>query len=193
MSDVSRETQQRLECFVELLKKWNERINLVSSKDIPTLWERHIHDCARLTPHIAPGARVIDLGSGGGFPAIVIGIMRGAQLDMVESDHRKAAFLREAARVCGVRARVFTQRVETCALEPAPYITARALACLDQLCAYAAPLLAPGGKAYFMKGKNYSDELTDAARNWHMSYKIIASHAPHEGVLLEVSDIKRVE
>lgn len=193
MIDVSRETRERLEVFATLLEKWNARINLVSPRDMPHLWDRHIADSLRLVPYIAPGARVIDLGSGGGFPALMVGIACDAQMVMVESDQRKCAFLREAARACGVAATVIPRRIEQADVPPAPYVTARALASLRQLVEWSAPLLLPEGKALFLKGKNLPDELTEAERCWHMQHRILDNRAASGGAIIEISDIKRVE
>lgn len=193
MSGVSRETRERLEAFAAILEKWNVRINLVSPRDMPHLWERHIKDSLRLVPFIKRGTRVIDLGSGGGFPAIMIGIACDAEMVMVESDQRKCAFLREAARACGVKAQVIPKRIEQAEIAPAAYVTARALASLSQLLEWSAPFLLPEGKALFLKGKNLPDELTEAERCWHMQHRILDNRAASGGAIIEISDIRRVD
>lgn len=193
MSGVSRETRERLEAFAAILEKWNARINLVSPRDMPHLWERHIEDSLRLVPFIKRGTRVIDLGSGGGFPAIMIGIACDAEMVMVESDQRKCAFLREAARACGVKAQVIPKRIEQAEVEPAAYVTARALASLSQLLEWSVPFLLPDGKALFLKGKNLPDELTEAERCWHMQHRILDNRAASGGAIIEISDIRRVD
>ncbi|AQS87992.1 glucose inhibited division protein B [Neoasaia chiangmaiensis NBRC 101099] len=193
MRDVSRETSARLNVFAELLVKWNARINLVSPRDIEHLWPRHIEDSLQLAPMIPQGSRVIDLGSGGGFPGIIVGIASDAEMVLVESDRRKAAFLREAARECGVKAQVLAQRIETLDLDPAPFVTARALAPLRVLLGWTAPLLSPNGVALFLKGKNLAGELTDAEADWHMSHTILNSRTDGQGAIIKVSDIRRVE
>ncbi|WP_438381113.1 16S rRNA (guanine(527)-N(7))-methyltransferase RsmG [Asaia sp. BMEF1] len=193
MNGVSREAQERLEAFAAILEKWNARINLVSPRDMPHLWERHIEDSLRLVPFIERGARVIDLGSGGGFPALMIGIACDAEMVMVESDQRKCAFLREAARACGVKAQVMSKRIEQAEIAPAAYVTARALASLSQLLEWSAPFLLPEGKALFLKGKNLPDELTEAERCWHMQHRILDNRAASGGAIIEISDIRRVD
>lgn len=193
MSDVSRETMARLETFAALLTKWNERINLVSPRDMVHLWPRHIEDSLQLVPLVPRGARVIDLGSGGGFPGMMVGIAADAEMVFVESDQRKSAFLREAARACGVRAQVLAQRIEVARPAPAAVLTARALAPLPVLLGWAAPMLAPGGFALFLKGKTAADELTEARTRWQMTHETYPSRTDPSGVILKVSDIRPVE
>jgi 16S rRNA (guanine527-N7)-methyltransferase len=190
--DVSRETQERLEAYATLLTRWNARINLVAPRDLPHLWERHIADSLQITPLIPPGVtRAIDLGSGGGFPGLMLAIATGVSFDLVESDQRKAAFLREAARITAAPARIHAARIETLTLEPAPLITARALAPLPQLLDLAAPLLAPGGMCLFLKGVHAGSELTAATAEWHMEAKAIPSRTGEGGCILQIRDIVR--
>ncbi|MDG6094894.1 16S rRNA (guanine(527)-N(7))-methyltransferase RsmG [Acetobacter sp. AN02] len=189
--DVSRETQERLEVFAALLTKWNEKINLVSPKDMAHLWPRHIEDSLELVPLVPPGSVVTDLGSGGGFPGLILAIAADAHVTLVESDQRKCAFLREAARVTGCRATIVPSRIESVSLPPTPIVTARALADLPLLLEWAAPLLRPDGYALFMKGRQAEDELTRAARDWHMTLSRLPGRSP-DGVILRVSNLTRV-
>ncbi|GBR09301.1 16S rRNA (guanine(527)-N(7))-methyltransferase RsmG [Acetobacter oeni] len=191
LPDVSRETQERLACFAELLTRWTARINLISARDVPHLWERHIRDCLQLVPLVEKGTRITDLGSGGGFPGIILAIAADADVTLIESDRRKAAFLREASRVTGCRTRVLDQRIENVEILPAPVVTARALASLSQLLSWTEKLLVPDGYALFLKGEHAPDELTDAARDWHMSVSQIPGRTSG-GVILKISDIRRV-
>ncbi|WP_029604995.1 16S rRNA (guanine(527)-N(7))-methyltransferase RsmG [Kozakia baliensis] len=194
MTEVSRETRERLQVFADLLTKWNARINLISPRDLPQLWPRHIEDSLRLVPFIPKGERLIDLGSGGGFPGLILGIAAEAKVVLIESDQRKAAFLREAARQCGVEAQVMAMRIEAAKPEPAKFVTARALAPLTQLLAWAQPLLQPDGVALFLKGKNLPTELTEAQCFWHMTHRILNDpRAASDGAIIEISGIKRVE
>lgn len=131
---VSRETLDRLTCFADLLVRWTAKINLISPGDVPHLWERHILDSLQLVPLIERGTRVTDLGSGGGFPGLILAIAADADVTLVESDRRKATFLREASRATGCcRTTVVNQRIEAASVQPAPVVTARALANLSQL------------------------------------------------------------
>ncbi|WP_291365735.1 16S rRNA (guanine(527)-N(7))-methyltransferase RsmG [Acetobacter sp. UBA5411] len=188
---VSRETQDRLICFADLLVRWTAKINLISPGDVPHLWERHILDSLQLVPLIERGARVTDLGSGGGFPGLIIAIAADAEVTLVESDRRKAAFLREASRATGCRTTVVNQRIEAADVPPAPVVTARALANLSQLLTWTEKLVTNDGYALFLKGQQAADELTNAEHDWHMTVTHIPSRTPG-GTILKISDIRRV-
>jgi 16S rRNA (guanine527-N7)-methyltransferase len=189
---VSRETLGRLRDFTSLLLQWNRTINLVSRRDEAELWDRHVEDSLGLAALIPPSAsHAIDLGSGGGFPGVVLAIATGVPFHLVESDQRKAAFLREAIRHTGARATVHAVRAEEVKLPPAPILTARALAPLSQLLGLAAPLLQPGGFCLLPKGRNVAEELTLAATQWHMHVQSTDSFGG--STILRISEIARVE
>jgi 16S rRNA (guanine527-N7)-methyltransferase len=172
---VSHETWTRLGVLVELLQQWQRTINLIAPSTIPHIWTRHVADSLQLLP-LAPSARVwLDLGSGAGFPGLPIACAlagrAGAEVHLVESDQRKAAFLREAIRLTAAPAKVHVVRIES--FRPAPplqpeIVTARALAPLPKLLDYAAPWLEKGAQALFLKGQDVEAELTDSAKYWHM-------------------------
>ncbi len=181
--------------FAELLLRWNRTVNLIARRDEANLWDRHIADSlqlAALLPGPAP-ARAIDLGSGGGFPGLVLAIATGIAFDLVESDQRKAAFLREAARIAGAPATVHATRIEAARIPPAPLITARALAPLPDLLALAAPLLAENGVCLFLKGANADTELTAAAARWHMRTERFPSRTAPGASILRISEIEFVQ
>src|SRR5689334_9630795 len=148
--DVSRETQEALQRFASLLLRWNRTVNLISRSDEPHLWQRHIADSLQLLPlmHPAP-SHGIDLGSGAGFPGLVLALASGIHFDLVDGDQRKCAFLREAARVTGAPVDIHCTRVEAALLKPAPLVTARALAPLAKLLDIAARLSSDGGQFLF--------------------------------------------
>ncbi|HTW69990.1 MAG TPA: 16S rRNA (guanine(527)-N(7))-methyltransferase RsmG [Acetobacteraceae bacterium] len=178
--------------YVALLLRWNRAVNLVSPRDVPVLWERHIADSLQLASlwQRRP-ERAIDLGSGAGFPGLVLAIASGVPFDLVEQDRGKAAFLREAVRVTGAPADVVAAKIENAALRPAPLVTARALAPLPRLLAYAAPLLAPDGECLFLKGRGVEAEIAEARREWTMVVEQIPSCSGGDGVVLRVSRIAR--
>ncbi len=172
--DVSRETLARLEAYVDLLRRWQRRRNLIGRGTEPDIWRRHILDCGQLAAHLPEGTRrIVDLGSGAGLPGIVLAILSGADTVLVESDAAKAAFLAEAVRLTGAPCEIRRARIE--ALEPWPVdaIAARALAPLPRLLGYAAPFaaLTPDRPpvCIFPKGARWREELTEAARTWHIS------------------------
>ena len=190
---VSRETEERLHAYMALLRKWNERINLVSPKDMDNLWERHILDSLQLVPLIKGRRQFVDMGSGGGFPGIVVGIAADIPGVLIESDQRKSAFLREAARVTGARLSVLPCRLDRAEVAPAPVVTARALAPLEKLLEWARPLLEPDGVGLFLKGRQAEQEIEEAARTWRFDVRSWPSKTSPDGVILEVSNFNRAE
>lgn len=182
---------EKLLAFAALVQKWSPRINLVSKSDLPHIWERHIEDSLRLIPFIpSTVSRAIDLGSGAGFPGLVLCIATGLPFDLIEADSRKAAFLMEAARQTGAPAKIHNCRIEAAAVQPAKLITARALAPLEKLLGLAAPLLADDGFCLFPKGSNLETELTAASALWHMDANRFSSPDWGESYILKVSQIQ---
>ncbi len=192
MNAVSRETRARLEIFAALLLRWNRTVSLVAHRDEPELWQRHIVDSLQLVPLISPGTtRGIDIGTGGGFPGLVLSIATEIPFALIEADHRKAAFLREAGRVVAAPICVHAVRAESAKLDPASLITSRAVARLPQLLALAAPLLSSGGICLFLKGAAVESELTVAATEWHMQVERVPSQTAHGACILRISEIAR--
>ena len=190
---VSRETLERLAAFAALLERWNRRINLVSPHDLERLWPRHIEDSLQLLPLIPPGTTALtDLGSGAGFPGLVVAIATGMPVTLVEADQRKCAFLREAIRSTAADATVVPGRIEAVRLPLASLITARALAPLPRLLELAAPHLAPGGTCLFLKGAGVQDELTAARREWHMQVMATPSRTESRATILAITGLARV-
>ncbi|SFL78266.1 16S rRNA (guanine(527)-N(7))-methyltransferase RsmG [Shimia aestuarii] len=196
--DVSRETSERLKVLAALLEKWNPRINLVSKSTISALWTRHILDSAQifnLATHPVP--HWVDIGSGGGFPGLVIAIMAAetqspAGLTMIESDHRKCTFLRTVLRETGVSATVITDRIEKAAPQSADILSARALADLTALFSFTERHLRKGGTALFPKGANWEKEVRTAQESWSFNLEVIQSITEPEAVILKVGDLERV-
>ena len=182
LARVSRETEKRLEIFVDLLLGWQKKTNLVAPSTLHELWTRHIADSLQLLP-LAPEARLwVDFGSGGGFPGIPIACalagQTGANVHLIESNGKKAAFLREAVRATGAPAVVHQERTEkfgeSCA-EAVQVVTARALAPLKILCDQAFPLISRGAVGLFLKGQDVDVELTDAAKYWRLEASKVPS------------------
>jgi 16S rRNA (guanine527-N7)-methyltransferase len=192
LPDVSRETEERLRLYADAIRRWNPTINLVSKSDLPDLWQRHILDSLQLLPLLPPSAsRAIDLGSGGGLPAIVLAIASGISFTLVESDARKAAFLREAIRATGAPATVVNARIEAVDLPPASIVTARALAPLPRLLDFASRFLATDGVFLFPKGRNAQSELTEARTGWQMEAECFASAIDPDATVLRLSHVTR--
>jgi 16S rRNA (guanine527-N7)-methyltransferase len=182
--------QPRLRQFAELVTKWSNKINLVSKHDLPHLWERHIQDSLALVPYIPAGTNAaIDLGSGAGFPGLVLAIETGIAFTLIESDSRKAAFLMEAARELAAPLKVLNARIETAKTTPAPLVTARALAPLDKLLGLAVPHLAAEGICLFPKGRKVEEELKAAALLWRYQLERCTNPCNAEACILKLGQI----
>lgn len=196
--DVSRETLERLDAYEVLLRKWTPAINLVSKSTLSELWSRHIVDSAQVFQHLREEDwRWVDLGSGGGLPGVVVAILaldhrKDLEVCLVESDRRKAEFLRTVSRTLGLNADVFAKRIEDCELLNASTISARALASLDTLLSLSVPHLAKNGQLIFLKGASYREELTEALANWTFQSEIYPSLTNPASVVLKLKDIHRV-
>lgn len=196
--DVSRETVDALSEFSNLVRKWTRAVNLVSKSSVDGLWRRHICDSLQLLPLIPAESRsLVDFGSGGGFPAIPLAIaakgdMRDLRFTMVESDHRKAAFLFTAIREFDLNATVIVERIENLPPSNFDVCTARALAPLDQLLTQAANHLSAKGVALFLKGQSVDSEIEAARENWMFHLERTPSKIDRSGTILEISEIRRV-
>lgn len=190
-TSVSRETLDRLRVYAELLVKWQARINLVGPATIPDLWRRHMLDSAQLFPLLPRNLpRLIDIGSGAGFPGLVLAILGVPEVHLVESDLRKGAFLREVARQTAASVTVHSARIESLSDLKAPVVTARALAPLPKLLDLAAPLLAPDGQCLFLKGQNIAEELTEARKIWIFDEDRSPSRSDPSGLVLRVREVR---
>ena len=194
---VSRETGERLETYVNLLLTWQQRINLIGPATVTSVWERHILDSLQLMPLLPEGTETIaELGSGAGIPGLVISIAAGLSAHLYESNGKKAAFLREAARQTQTRAQVHMVRLETLKsardVPKVQCVVARALAPLPLLLDYAEPFLARGAVGLFHKGQDVDAELIEAAKCWKMEYSKHPSQCDRRGVILEIHEASRV-
>ncbi len=190
----------RLEAYAALLAKWNRSINLVSRASLRDLWRRHMLDSAQLLPLLptVPAVRrrvIVDLGSGAGFPGMVLALMGAGEVHLVESDRRKAVFLREVARETGCDLQVHDCRIEDLSPPPTDVVTARACAPLAELLAYAEgfPGPAPGTRpcCLFLKGKRVGEELTEARKRWRIEVDSIPSRSDPSGTILRIGLLDR--
>lgn len=184
---VSRETLDRLKAYASLLEKWQRRINLVGASTLGDLWRRHMLDSAQLLPHIPDSAaNLVDLGSGAGFPGLVLAIMGAPDVHLIESNGRKCAFLREAARVTGTAVTIHNMRIERTEAWPADVITARALAPLSVLIEYARPYLTPNSICLFLKGRGVDEELTELRKMWNIRENEYPSMTDSDGIVVRL-------
>lgn len=191
--DVPRETLERLRVYVDLLAKWNSRINLVAPSTIEQAWSRHIEDSLQLS-QASDAQTWCDLGSGGGFPGLVVAIAHtgpGFRMTLIESDHRKCAFLRTVIRETEAPATVLTNRIELAPPQSAEVVTARALAPLDQLLGFVERHLRPDGEALFLKGASWRQEVETAEKNWRFTYETQPSKTNPGSVILKIGECTR--
>lgn len=204
--NVSRETLQQLEAYAALLEKWQAKINLVGPATLPDLWRRHFLDSAQLLPVLnslpraaagstpsGGGGVLVDLGSGAGFPGLVLALMTEWRVHLLDSDQRKCAFLRQVALDCGVldRVTIHAKRIEQVTGIAADVVTARACAPLADLLDLAAPFIGEKGTGLFLKGAQAEEELTQAQRRWTMRLDKRESISDPAGTILIVSHLKR--
>ncbi len=194
---VSRESYERLMTLQKLLLTWQDHINLVAPSTIPDLWNRHIIDSLQLLPFIPKATRSIaDLGSGGGFPSLVLAATQSAVVHFYEANAKKTAFLQEALRQMKVTGHVHRQRLEPLAaplqMPDVQIVTARAFAPMPLLLSLAEPFMRGGATALFHKGQESDTELTEAAKTWKISYQKHRSITDSNSVILEIKEIAHV-
>ena len=203
LTPVSRETEARLDLYLDLLRQWQAKTNLVAPSTLPHLWTRHVADSLQLLS-LAPTAKTptaktwVDLGSGGGFPGIVLACAMaerpGAKVHLVERNSKKAAFLREALRITSAPGIVHATGIEDIvdSIEgPIDCVTARALAPLHELIGFAEPLVRKGAKALFLKGQDVESELTEATKYWNIKPILHSSLTGGQGWIVELDQVER--
>ena len=193
--DVSRETSDKLTAYADLLRKWTKKINLVSKSSVDDLEHRHIWDSAQIYEPFE--GEWLDFGSGGGLPAIVIAILAQGEglkptMTLMESDQRKATFLRACARELALPLNIVVSRIENVQPTEATVISARALADLDHLLELSAEHLATDGQCLFMKGASWQQEVDAARENWSFSCDARQSHTNPLAAILRIKEIERV-
>lgn len=204
---VSRETLAGFETYERILTQWQKAVNLVSPATLPQIWSRHFADSAQLLPLVPPEARhLVDLGSGGGFPGLVLALMLrdraqrtavpAPRITLVESDQRKGAFLKEAARQIGIAVEILSKRIENpetqIRLQPVDVVTARAFAPLERLFTWSAELFGPETIGLFLKGRDVSAEIEDARRVFGFDVDLVPSLTSPEGSVAVVRRLERL-
>lgn len=198
---VSRESLPALETYVDLLLHWQRRINLIGPGTVEDVWHRHVADSLQLLPLLQqqPGS-ILDLGSGAGFPGIPLAIVHarhnGAMVHLVESNSKKASFLREAVRLTSARAEVHCGRIESLDSDALQVgigvVTSRALASLPDLLNFAQKPLENRAVALFHKGRGVDDELTEAHKYWKLRLERIPSLTEPGACILKIEEATRV-
>lgn len=191
-SGVSRETLARLELYVDLLRDWNTRHNLVSARSLEDVWRRHVWDSAQLAAFVPVGATtLVDLGSGAGFPGLVLAeLLRDrVAVTLYEATRKKAEFLGQVAQRLDLSVDVRNARIESEPRKPFDVVTARALAPLDQLLGYAQHFVGKGTICLFLKGQSVAAELTAARKSWRMKISQHQSVTDPSGVILEIREL----
>jgi 16S rRNA (guanine527-N7)-methyltransferase len=193
-TSVSRETLDRVTAYVALLKRWNARINLIGRADTTEIWHRHILDSAQLLPLIPErAASLADIGAGAGLPGLILSILNSpAQINLIESDRRKCAFLREAIRITQSAAIVHESSVEDVKLAAQDVVVARACAPLDRLLQMAQKLISIHTVCIFPKGLRVEQELTEAQARWKMRVRQVPSRTDPAGRILVLTEVARV-
>lgn len=195
---VSRETEARLDRYIELLLLWQAKTNLIAPSTLPQIWTRHVADSLQLLALAPDAKRWVDFGSGGGFPGVVLACALadrpGASVHLVERNGKKAAFLREAVRVTAATAVVYPEDIVDyvdSVSAPVDCVTARAVAPLHSLLELAEPLLTAGAKGLFLKGQDVESELTEATRYWNIQSNLIRSVSGGDGWIVMVDRLER--
>jgi 16S rRNA (guanine527-N7)-methyltransferase len=192
ITDVSRETLARLQIYADLLVTWSARINLVGRATLDDLWRRHFLDSAQLLRLLPAGAKsLVDLGSGAGFPGLVLAILGMPRVELVEADSRKAAFLREAARVTGTAVMVRGCRIEAVPPHAVDVVTARGCAPLEKLLSLSGRFIGSHTTCLFLKGARAEEELTEAGKAWTMTVSRHPSRADPGGIVLSLQQVVR--
>jgi len=189
LPDLQPDIIDRFEVYLTLLNKWQRAINLVGKNTLQDAWRRHILDSAQLVTEVDPSKTIVDLGSGAGFPGLVIAIATGAHVQLIESDQRKATFMREVARETDANIQVHVARIEEHPPLDAEIVTARALAPLTKLLPWVYRHLALDGKTVLLKGADVEQELTECAKQWTMKTARKPSVTDDSGTILVINDL----
>lgn len=196
IENVSRETLRTLQSFCAEAEKWNKSINLVSKATVPDFWLRHIVDSVQVIDCVEKVSHWIDIGSGGGFPGVVCAIVAAdrypeAQFSLIESDIRKAAFLRHATQKYALPCEIHAVRIENYSGNRGDVVSARALKALPQLLQYTESLLAADGVCLFPKGRSYSQEIIAAQESWSFDCNVIPSKTSPDAAVLRIENVNR--
>jgi len=193
LPEIEPDIQEKLDLYLDLLEKWQKSINLVSNSTMYEAWKRHFMDSLQLESHIPHGAEMFDIGSGAGFPGLVLAVARpDLKVTLIDSDQKKCTFLSTVSRETNTPVTVIDKRIESAPLHSIPAIvTARALAPLDKLLAYCLPWATrnPGLKMLFLKGEGAGNEVAAAQEHYNFDLEILPSETSPEGAILKVTNL----
>lgn len=193
--NVSRETFLKLKHYQNLLERWQNKINLISPSTISHVWSRHFEDSLQLLPYLPKENSVlVDMGSGAGFPGLVLAICheKSLEVNLIESDFRKCSFLENVSRETFCPVKIINSRLESLPTIKADIITARGLAPLEKLFDYAEPFYQKDSICLFLKGKTTNQEIEKAQEKWEFSLEIFPSLTDSTGRILKISSLKRI-
>lgn len=194
--NVSRETFEKLKVYQQTLEVWQKRLNLISSSTLPNAWERHFEDSLQLLPYLPLSkSNLVDLGSGAGFPGLILAITRPDFLNvtLIESDLKKCVFLENVSRETNTPVTILNERIETLKNSlKFDVITARGLAPLSFLIEYAVPLMDENGVCLFLKGKEFESEIEDSQKKWDFNLELFPSLTDSRGRILRITHPKKV-
>ena len=196
--NVSRETFELLSRYVNILTDWQAKMNLVSKNSLSQIWTRHVADSLQLYQYLNGDTKsVYDIGSGAGFPAIVLAIVsmveqRDIQFKLIESITKKTVYLNAVKNELGLKnIEIINARSENLRLPPANTVTARAVAALDKLFSFAYPLIDKHSVLLFPKGQSYQTEIDEALKHWDFYVKVLKNEVEPEGVILKIGNLRK--
>lgn len=191
---VSRETFEKFQLYADMLEKWQKSINLVSNSTLSDKWRRHFYDSAQLIEHIKTSdkaLKILDLGSGAGFPGLVISLLGAGEVHLVEGVGKKCSFMKQVVQKTNMNAIVHNERIEQMVVFPVDLITSRACADLDKLLELTFPFMTDYTECLFLKGEKSGDEIKHASKKWCFDIKKIPSKSEESGMILQLSNIKK--
>jgi len=194
-TDVSRETLDKFICYCEMLIKWQKSINLVSNSSLEDMWRRHFYDSAQLIDYIDiknKPLKILDLGSGAGFPGLVLSILGAGEVHLVEGVGKKCSFMKQIIQKTAIDAIVHNERIEDMAAFPVDLISSRACADLEKLLDLTSRFMTADTQCLFLKGEKAEQELERAAIRWNFTVKKYPSKSEESGMILLLSEIKGI-
>ena len=189
---VSRETFEKLSTYHDLLLRWQAKINLVGPDTLNDAWHRHFLDSLQLLNHLPNNfGKIIDIGSGAGYPGMALAVAGIVDIHLIESDAKKIAFLKEVARVTDTKVFIHHSRIEDVSIPNVSIILSRACSNLDNLLSFSLPFVSHETISLLHKGKNYSTDVEDANEHWLFEHTVIPSITDTQGVILKITNIRR--